>query len=232
MQGHGRVPATYHAQCPQKLVENEHACLVIGAGVSVSLASNAESKRLVTWRGFLDQLAKTVANMFGLEADWYLRVKALLYGSADGGIVHLGKAAEMIEHFVTTANMGAAHTSISPYARYHHLVFKILHAIRADKNSVLASVLHRLNVPIFTTNYDVLLEDATGRFTLSIDDLLRAQRQYRLAPQQHPLADHQLYVFHLHGTVGGGEIFCGSLVGSLKRVTQACSTTIPSASFA
>ena len=78
-------------------------------------------------------------------------------------------------------------------------MFKILHTIRAEQNSVLARLIHDLNVPIFTTNYDVLLEDATGRFTLSIDDLLRAQRQYRLLPQQHPLEDHQQYVFHLHG---------------------------------
>ncbi|KAI8823340.1 uncharacterized protein EV422DRAFT_350581 [Fimicolochytrium jonesii] len=208
-------------------LSDRRGCLIIGAGVSVSLADGEENKKLVTWRGFLDRLALTVKEMLGLPDGWYEEVQEMLQNdpakipppppekgkdaAAAAGThpasplgrpierqfaLRLDKAAEMIEHYVNTGHLGG---SSDPFMRYHHLVFKILHKLRADRNAPLAHILHSLRAPIFTTNYDVLLEDATGRFTLSIDDLLKAQRTYRLKSEQHPLAQHELYVFHLHG---------------------------------
>ncbi|TPX64395.1 hypothetical protein SpCBS45565_g05916 [Spizellomyces sp. 'palustris'] len=194
-----------HMEQLVEILSDRRGCLIIGAGVSVSLADNEENKRLVTWKGFLDRLAQTVRDMLGLEESWYEEVKAMLdvdparhrEGTVDRQYaLRLDKAAEMIEHHVNTGHLGG---SSDPFMRYHHLVFKILHRLRADRSSPIASLLHNLRTPIFTTNYDVLLEDATGRFTLSIEDLLKAQRAYRLKSDQHPLAQHQQYVFHLHG---------------------------------
>lgn len=232
---------------------NRRACLLIGAGVSVSVAADKECKRLVTWKGFLRALAKLVMERLNLDPSWYEQIENMLstVKTSEAGLansaqvrnkilpesiaqkacptdfidgdlstestslcnracancrsrllgtgtnsVALDKAAEMIEHYINTGQNGG---SSDPFMRYHHLVFKILHTLRANKEAPLAKALDRLNAPIFTTNYDVLLEDATGRFTLSIDDLLKSQRMYRMKPDIHPLQQHKDYVFHLHG---------------------------------
>ncbi|KAJ3184438.1 hypothetical protein HDU85_001743 [Gaertneriomyces sp. JEL0708] len=188
------------------VLSERRGCIVIGAGVSASLADNEESRELVTWKGFLEKLAITVRDLLHLDPEWYDEVKAMLAETKKGkkgekdqekeDKLRLDKAAEMIEHYVNTGHLGGSN---DPFMRYHHLVFKILHTLRANKDAPLADLLGRLHAPIFTTNYDVLLEDATGRFTLSIEDLLKAQRMYRVKPEQHPLAQHEQYVFHLHG---------------------------------
>ncbi|TPX62561.1 hypothetical protein PhCBS80983_g00316 [Powellomyces hirtus] len=196
-------PDSDHTQELFQILSDRRGCLIVGAGVSVSLADSEENKRLVTWKGFLDCLAKTVMDMLSLPQSWYEKVQVMLESDPKDleGVdkqyaLRLDKAAEMIEHHVNTGHLGG---SSDPFMRYHHLVFKILHKLRADREAPLAHILHALRTPIFTTNYDVLLEDATGRFTLSIEDLLRAQRTYRLSSDQHPLAQHLQYVFHLHG---------------------------------
>ncbi|KAJ3011380.1 hypothetical protein HKX48_006859 [Thoreauomyces humboldtii] len=197
------LDSDYYIQELFHLLNDRRGCLIVGAGVSVSLADSEENKRLVTWKGFLDCLAKTVMDMLNLPDTWYAKVQVMLESDPKDleGVdkqyaLRLDKAAEMIENHVNTGHLGG---SSDPFMRYHHLVFKILHKLRADKQAPLAGILHALRAPIFTTNYDVLLEDATGRFTLSIDDLLKAQRTYRLSAEQHPLAQHLQYVFHLHG---------------------------------
>ncbi|KAJ3185116.1 hypothetical protein HDU87_002682 [Geranomyces variabilis] len=186
-----------------QLLSDRRGCLIVGAGVSVSLADGEENKRLVTWKGFLDRLAITVMEMLGLPQSWYEEVQVMLESDPTNleGVdkqyaLRLEKAAEMIEHHVNTGHLGG---SSDPYMRYHHLVFKILHKLQARKDAPLAGLLDSLGAPVFTTNYDVLLEDATGRFALSIDDLLKAQRTYRLSADHHPLAQHWKYVFKLHG---------------------------------
>ncbi|KAI9090071.1 hypothetical protein DFS34DRAFT_378392 [Phlyctochytrium arcticum] len=193
-----------HVAHLHEILRDRRACLIVGAGISVSLADSEENKRLVTWKGFLDRLALTVKEMLNLPQEWYEEVASMLevdktkkHGVRERHYaLRLDKAAEMIEHHVNTGQLGG---SSDPFMRYHHLVFKILHKLRADRTAPIAHILHNLRAPIFTTNYDVLLEDATGRFTLSLEDLLKAQRTYRLRSDQHPLSEHQQYVFHLHG---------------------------------
>lgn len=180
------------------LLKARSGCIIVGAGVSVALAAGSEMKRLVTWRGFLDKLAETVAYLLNLPNSWLAQIREHLSRASSGPspAPDLQVAAELIAEQCAGKD---------PFMRYNHLVFKILHGLKAEENSMLAKSLDMLgrlgDSPIMTTNYDVLLEDATGRFTLSIDDLLKAQRWHRVDPKDHPapLESHQSYVFHLHG---------------------------------
>ena len=180
------------------LLKARSAALIVGAGVSVALASGAEHKRLVTWRGFLDKLAETVALLLHLPPTWLEQIREHLSRATAGPspAPDLQVAAELIAEKCAGKD---------PFLRYNHLVFKILHELRAEKDSMLAKSLDILgkrgDSPIMTTNYDVLLEDATGRFTLSIDDLLKCQRWHRVDAKTHPnpLDHHSQYIFHLHG---------------------------------
>lgn len=181
-----------------ELLKARSACIIVGAGTSVALASGAEHKRLVTWRGFLDKLAETVSSLLDLPDSWLQQIREHLSKASSGPspAPDLQVAAELIAEKCEGKD---------PFMRYNHLVFKILHGLKAEENSMLARSLDILgklgDSPLLTTNYDVLLEDATGRFTLSIDDLLKAQRFHRVDPKTHPnpLDHHEQYVFHLHG---------------------------------
>ncbi|KAI9018212.1 hypothetical protein DFJ74DRAFT_676392 [Hyaloraphidium curvatum] len=202
-----------------ELLKARSGCLIVGAGVSVALAAGPEHKRLVTWRGFLDKLAETVAHLLSLPQSWLDQIREHLSRASTGPspAPDLQVAAELIAEKCAAKD---------PFMRYNHLVFKILHGLSgywspapghirvwrdtwsragAEENSILAKSLDMLgklgDSPIMTTNYDVLLEDSTGRFTLSIDDLLKAQRWHRVDPAAHPnpLDHHHQYCFHLHG---------------------------------
>jgi len=181
------------------LLKQRAGVIVGGAGISVALADGQENKRLVTWRGFLDVLAETVQKLLNLEASWLEEIRGYLAHAAQGPTPgsDLQIVAEMIAEKCSPDD---------PFMRYTHLVFKILSKLRATPHHPLAEALDKLgklgDAPLFTTNYDCLLEDATGRFTLGLDDLLKVQRMARMNPHKYPapIATHHVnYVFHLHG---------------------------------
>jgi hypothetical protein len=181
------------------LLVQRAAVIIGGAGVSVALADGKENKRLVTWRGFLDVLAETVQKLLKLEDSWLEEIRGYLNHSAQSTTpgTDLQIVAEMVAEKCSPED---------PFMRYTHLVFKILSKLRAIPNHPLALTLHDLaklgDAPLLTTNYDTLLEDATGRFTLGLEDLLKVQRMARMNPHEYPapIATHHVnYIFHLHG---------------------------------
>jgi len=96
-----------HLSTLTHLISTHRSALLIGAGISVALASTPAQKRLVTWKGFLAALAQTVRDMLDLSEEWERQVMELVEEGA------LDRAAAMVESFVDMGGTGGK----DPYTR-------------------------------------------------------------------------------------------------------------------
>jgi SIR2-like protein len=134
----------------QREVSLKRVLVVVGAGVSVGATAGTPSQQLASWRGLLGHgIERSITVVPDLPSDWATRLHADL-NSTD--LDDLLSVAERV-----SAKLGAP--SGGEYRRWLRDAFE---GFVATDSSVLEA-LRDLALPLATTNYDDLLEQASNR---------------------------------------------------------------------
>lgn len=150
-----------------------HVLVVVGAGVSIEAT---EGNPLASWQGLLENGVERCVAVRGLDAKWANRVREEI---RSGDLDDLLSVAEKISSKLGFPTGGE-------YRRWLHETVGTLEL--KDRNVVEA--IRDLGLPIATTNYDNLLEEATGRPAVTWRGGDKAARVIR---------GEEFGILHLHG---------------------------------
>lgn len=152
-------------------IVNERAVFVAGTGVSSSLTAGTDSSGVVTWDGLLNALKDKISKYTGFTADW----------PADA-VNDPFKKADFLVRFSEERNLPVD---------YRQFVFELLSNLVVNLNAKLgthqsiAEALSAFQLPISTTNYDVLLESCLGKFARNADKF--------------QFDEYRPFIYHIHG---------------------------------
>ena len=149
-----------------------NAILVIGAGVTANATGGREWG---TWRGLIRNGLTRVVQLTDKEADWLEHQEWLL----EGDVHDLIGVAQQVE------------TRLRRAGDFERWLRDLVGSLVADQTGVY-DTLTKSRAPIVTTNYDTLVEQATGRGGRSWDD------RFNLGEWLHRSAQKR-EVLHLHG---------------------------------
>jgi tetratricopeptide (TPR) repeat protein len=152
-------------------IEGGHALAIVGAGVSIGATANAQA---ASWTGLLQHGVRHCESL-GAPQGWADIVRAEI---ALGDLDSLLSAAEKISRKLA-----------APGGEYHRWLRESVGALKVADRGVLEA-LRDLNIPLATTNYDGLLEEATGLKPVTWRDGHRVERLLRGDEQG---------ILHLHG---------------------------------
>ena len=165
----------------KKFIENNEACLVIGSGISKACCPD---ESVVTWSGLIKKgidFLKEVDPQRGALHESVFRALTSPTSNTSNYLI-LG---EYLENHINAAGGG--------FPKWIQSQFKSLHL----KDKTLVKAIDDLQLPIITTNYDGILEQATFRSTCTLrnlGDFISEMR--RSAHSIRPT------VFHVHGYYG------------------------------
>src|SRR5215218_6227437 len=139
-------------ECAHELVDDlraeiakGHVLVVVGAGVSISATRRDP---LASWQGLLENGVERCVAVRGLDSKWANRVREEIQS---GDLDDLLSAAEKVSSKLGFPSGGE-------YRRWlHETVGKL-----EMKDRTVLDAIRDLGLPIATTNYDGLLEEATG----------------------------------------------------------------------
>lgn len=163
------------------LLERQRLLVVVGAGVSIGAARGGPMAEVASWEGLLRDGVRRCVDL-GLANDKWrtsLLTEIELGVDPEGDPDALLAAAEKIARRLDAPNGGE-------YSRWLRETVGALTAHHSDVLSALAS----LGAPICTTNYDGLLEEATGLPTITWSDTSKVVRFLR---------GEKPAILHLHG---------------------------------
>lgn len=172
--------------------------VVTGAGVAAQLVDGAipESGAVRSWPGLLYLLRPRMESFVGELITEYFES---WYPTAFfNGTMGLMERAHMLHSMIKVYNL---HNSADvDYTRFISDLFRVIRP--AHPTPALAETLRALNVPIGTTNYDMLLEETMRRFEYNLPDCF--QNVYSAAAinvEARKLfpTNNRLHIYHLHG---------------------------------
>lgn len=145
--------------------------LVVMAGVGVSLAIGAGRTEVLSWGGLLNSLRELLTQRSPGEEvvpdnDW-------------NGMSAEVKAETLDEHVKARY----------PHLDYRQFVSQLMRDVSPSQTAALIPAIRNLNLPIATTNYDILLEWSMNRFEQNL-----SEASVRFLPNFH----HE-FVYHVHG---------------------------------
>lgn len=143
-------------------IANHSAIVIIGTGVSIAASDNAPA---ASWTGLLATGVDRCCEIAGLGRDWRTRVSAEV-GSGD--LDDLLSAAEKI-----TSKLAGPHGG-----EYRRWLRETIGELRLARREVI-DALADLGLPLATTNYDDLLEQATGQPAVTWQEGARVERVVR-----------------------------------------------------
>jgi hypothetical protein len=130
-------------------IANRNALVIVGAGVSLDATNN---NPLAGWTGLLhDGAQRCVELNSSLSNGWVQRANA---GIDSGDIDEMISYAEMISVKLGAPNGGE-------YSRWLRDSVGELKVAQQDDQRDVIKAIHKLDIPIATTNYDGLLEEVT-----------------------------------------------------------------------
>ncbi|MDP9366396.1 MAG: tetratricopeptide repeat protein [Chloroflexota bacterium] len=157
----------------RRLVASRQVVAVVGAGVAVGAAGDA---KVASWTGLLeDGIARCIV-VLRATADWGMRMRE---GLRSGDLDEVLSVAEQV-----SSRLGAP-----AGGEYRRWLRETVGSLRIVRPEVLEA-LKDLGVPLATTNYDGLIEEATGWRPVTWRDSARTERVLRGDEQG---------VLHLHG---------------------------------
>ena len=155
-----------------------HAVLVVGAGVAVAASGGLEP--VATWPGLIESgIIWAEGHVPSGRRSWVTHARGLVELGLQGDTPLLLHVAEMI-----TEKLGGRDGA--EYRAWLHSTVGALPLVDPAVPKALAA----LNIPIVTTNYDDLIEQATGWGTATWMDPYAVQRAFR---------ESEATVVHLHG---------------------------------
>lgn len=150
----------------QNEIKNGRVVVVVGAGVSIAATNGAS---VASWVGLLNDGARYCVDVIGASEQW----ANLRRGQIDSGDTdELISAADLIEKQLGGRESGE-------FARW----LKASIGMLSINDNALLKGIGDLGTPIVTTNYDNLIEQATGLESITwnesrkIDDFTRNKRQ-------------------------------------------------------
>ena len=150
-----------------------HVLVVVGAGVSIGATGG---NALASWQGLLENGVERCVAVRGLDSKWANRVREEI---RSGDMDDLLSAAEKISSKFGFPAGGE-------YRRWLHETVGNLEL----KDRTVVDAIRDLGLPIATTNYDSLLEEATSRPAVTWRDGDKAARVIR---------GEEAGILHLHG---------------------------------
>ncbi len=162
-------------------IADRQVIAVIGAGVSMASVDSAQ-RAIASWPGLLESGVERLRGLGRNPPNQLDAIGALIAAGNDASLI---AAAELITEY-----LGG-----SGGAEFRRWLAETAGALKATDFAVLHA-LRDLRVPLITTNYDGLLETATGRGSFTWKD------GHELAPW---LNDGTNSILHLHGHFGAPE---------------------------
>jgi hypothetical protein len=175
----------------EELVANlKNMAVVTGTGVSMQLAGSG--KKVLTWASLLIELSSSIVGLCGDRLLKQLGNYRLLTDPSptdptESYFIQKGQALKQLMELYSVE-----HGVPVDYTRYIYQAFSQVTASDVSKSrsaASLAEAIRALNIPVATTNYDMLLEECLGRFEVN---LLTDERHVSAADTKH-------FVYHLHG---------------------------------
>ena len=148
----------------KECIKQKKAVMIIGSGVSIQVSGNKNA----SWQMFLRQGIERCASVGDPRprVGWARNMLTLL---DLGDMIDWLLIAESVQRRLRDTEM--------------KLWLKSWHSELEIKNTHLVDIIHKLGLPIMTTNYDTLIESVTSRKSISLDE---EYQEFLTDAQQHP----------------------------------------------
>jgi ubiquinone/menaquinone biosynthesis C-methylase UbiE len=165
-------------------IEERQIAIFFGAGISAALAKNCkiDGFNLASWAGLLTHGARWTVDWCGKDENFYKSVELDVRGDTDTMLAAAEKVSRALKEF-------------DEYGKWLRAsVGQLKHSSEAADLASHLKKFAEFKIPLITTNYDSLLEQATGLEAITWRD---GEKLYRQLTDRGP--DRTFKIIHLHG---------------------------------